>query len=53
MNSEDGSILLLDMLGGHAGETTIKLPRQNDISGKLNGHCEDYKHQAESSDGNI
>jgi mannose/fructose-specific phosphotransferase system component IIA len=33
MNSEDGSIFLLDMLGGHAGESSIKLRRQNEITG--------------------
>lgn len=34
MNSEDGSIFLLDMLGGHAGESSVKLRRQNEITGK-------------------
>jgi len=34
MNSEDGSIFLLDMLGGHAGESSVKLRRQNGITGK-------------------
>ncbi|KAL0053618.1 hypothetical protein WJX82_008407 [Trebouxia sp. C0006] len=33
MNSEDGSIFLLDMLGGHAGESSMKLRRQNEITG--------------------
>ena len=37
MNSEDGSILLLDMLGGHAGESSVKLLRQNEITGVQ--HC--------------
>ena len=36
MNSEDGSIFLLDMLGGHAAESVVKLHRQNEISG---GYC--------------
>lgn len=35
MNSENGSILLLDMLGGHAGESNVRLRRQNEISGEL------------------
>ena len=34
MNSEDGSIFLLDILGGHAAESTVKLRRQNEISGR-------------------
>ena len=34
LNSEDGSIFLLDMLGGHAGESSMKLRRQNEITGK-------------------
>ena len=33
MNQEDGSILVLDILGGHAGESSVKLRRQNEISG--------------------
>ena len=41
MNAEDGSILLLDMLGGHAGESSVKLRRQNEATGgtvMLNRH---------------
>ena len=34
MNSEDGSIFLLDILGGHAAESVVKLHRQNEISGR-------------------
>lgn len=33
MNQEDGSILVLDMLGGHAAETSVKLRRTNEITG--------------------
>ena len=36
MNTEDGGILLLDMLGGHAGESNAKLRRQNEVTGRLN-----------------
>ena len=35
MNSADGSIFLLDMLGGHAAESIVKLRRQNEISGRF------------------
>lgn len=34
MNAEDGGIFLLDMLGGHAAESVVKLHRQNEISGR-------------------
>ncbi|KAL3137735.1 hypothetical protein ABBQ38_005000 [Trebouxia sp. C0009 RCD-2024] len=33
MSAEDGGIFLLDMLGGHAAESVVKLHRQNEISG--------------------
>ena len=46
MNQEDGSILVLDILGGHAGESSVKLRRQNDISGtdfSLHSNCSGTK----------
>lgn len=34
MNTDDGSIFLLDILGGHAAESVVKLRRQNEVSGR-------------------
>ena len=34
MNKEDGSILVLDILGGHAAESSIRLRRTNEVTGE-------------------
>lgn len=33
MNQEEGSILVLDILGGHAAEASIRLRRTNEVTG--------------------
>ena len=33
MNIEDGGIFVLDIMGGHAAETSIQLQRQNEVTG--------------------
>ena len=40
MNKEDGSILVLDILGGHAAETSIKLRRTNEVTGTRSLLCQ-------------
>ena len=33
MNTEDGSIFVLDIMGGHAAESSVRLQRQNEVTG--------------------